>query len=158
MLQALGAILAVAVLWSILWLTPRLEGTGSGPVFSVALLQEYLAASPRTWLGRVVYVRAVAVGCWVLGGPGTATCRVWRPALIDHVGQTDTLALRWSAPSPLRLIMHRLPLLGDLASVQGTQWDMPAIYHIRLAAVPCSVPSNRSCYAAVLLDAVPSSG
>jgi hypothetical protein len=155
----LGVALAVPVLWASILPATRMGGAAPpGPVFSVALLREHLTTSPHSWVGRVVSVRAVAWGCWALGGPGTAKCRIWRPGLIDQPGQTAALPLRWAAPSPLLLTLHRLPLLGELVPVQVTRWDMPAIYHIQLQAAPCLMPSRRSCYAAVLLDAVPTTG
>ena len=98
-------------------------------------------------------MRAVAYGCWPLGGRDTANC-LWRPGLIDHIGQTDALTLAWSAPSPLLQGLRHLPLIGNFVPAgQVTHWDAPAIYRIRLQAGACTVPSGGPCAEAVLLDA-----
>lgn len=141
---------------ALLLIAPRIPPPS--PVYSVAAVRAGLAHSPRAWVGRVVSVRAIAYGCWVLAGPGNATCRVWRPGLIDTIGQTDALALTWAKPIPLLAALHRLPLIGTLLPApQVTRWDVSAVYRIHLQAAPCPGLRGRSCFAAVLLDAVPDS-
>jgi hypothetical protein len=111
-LLPLAVVLAVPLLWAGMQLaTGSSHAAASGHVFSVAQVQEGFTTSPRAWLGRVVYVRAIAYGCWASGGRDTANCR-WRPGLIDRIGQTDALALTWAAPSRLLQALRRLPLVG----------------------------------------------
>lgn len=159
LLLPLAPALAAPVLWAGTLLAVPIGGpAATRPVHSVAQLRQDLAASPRTWVGRVVDVRAVAYGCWALGGPGNATCRIWRPELLDSPEQTDGLALRWAAPDRLLSALRRLPLIGGLVPPpQVTRWDTPAIYRVQLRALPRPVPSGQPWAAAVLLDAAPGS-
>jgi hypothetical protein len=154
----LAAALALPLLWAGMQsAAPTGDAAVSRHVYSIAQVQQGVAARPRAWLGRAVSVRAIAYGCWAVGGRDTANCR-WRPGLVDRIGQTDALALTWAAQSPLLHVLRHLPVIGGLVpAAQVTHWDIPAIYRIRLQAGPCSVPGDHPCAEAVLLDALSSS-
>jgi hypothetical protein len=153
----LAPALALTSLWAHAVLAPHPADPGAaGSLYTVAQLRERLAANPRAWVGRVVRVRAIAYGCWALGGPGNAKCRIWRPSLIDRIGQADPLALSWAPPNPLLATLRQLPLVGDLLPPpQGTDWDVPAVYRVRIRVVAAGQCGAAACYQALLVDAAP---
>jgi hypothetical protein len=155
----LAALAAVTYLGAHVLLAPHPANPGAaGPVYTVAQLRERLAAHPRAWVGRVVLVRAIASGCWALGGPGNAQCRIWRPGLIDQLGQENPLALAWATQGPLLSTLRQLPLLGDLLPApHGTHWDLPAVYRVQIQAVAAGRCGAAPCYQALLLDVSPGS-
>lgn len=122
----------------------------SGPVYSVAELQERVGGDPQPWMGRTVRVRGTIMYQHVRLSPF-----IWT----THLVLTDTNAANRTSDVPLIqgptdamvAFLRRLPLIDQLLPEPPLRpWNTPAVYRLQLEAHPSRLCPT--CYQAVLLD------
>lgn len=117
----------------------------SGKVYTVAQASAAMDRNPRSWRGRTVLVRAVAVP---LGGncpPSMPWCT--NIVLTDHdpvLATTPTLVVMAARSNPYVTLLRRLPFVDRLlADPQQVEWGQRVIYRLHLSAqtfTPCLAP------------------
>jgi hypothetical protein len=131
----------------------------AGPVYSVAAVRAHLDRDPRTWVGRVVLVRALAEPCpWWGALSRPRHCAGQQLVLVGTPAEPPAppLPLVPLAPRPLRSFVRGLPILGDvLPRPRPVSWSAPARFRVRLLVSPAATCSAAPCYEALLLDAAP---
>jgi hypothetical protein len=123
-------------------------------VYSVLALKAALARQPRTWAGRTVLVRGIAVG---LLGPGCVPGAWCEAGLVDAGMPLDTstvLPLKLQSAAPLVTLLRRMPPLARfMPAPQALRWGRPATYRIQIHLQPAAACAAPPCYDALLLDA-----
>jgi hypothetical protein len=133
-------------------------GLNDGPLYSVGNLRDELALQPGAWLGRTVWLYAVATHVRVQYCPYPLDACVGEMPVFAAPGSapTPSLPLVWGLSDPTRARLRQVRLLASIVPPQAPHWGRPATYRVVLRRLPG--PRCRRCYAAVLLDASPVAG
>ena len=126
--------------------------------YSVAQVQDGVRHDRHAWVGQVVLVHGVIVGCppgypCPLAPVGTTGTGVGI-ASAHTVPLTQALPLGWEPQNPVLLFLRHIPLVNRLMPApQGLDMKGSADYHVRLVPLQSCRVMHSPCVEARLLDA-----